>query len=163
MKTIKSKFFALAFVALGAAAGITSCGKDDGNDKTTSSFPGRYEGTHQIAGGVISVEDTVTIKEGANASTVVFHSQKLGQEFEATVSGNRATIGAFSADSMVVGENTFYGISVGSGFAILSGDKLSITLKDVKVNNGTLDLRPILNYPLNVEITTDGAKPFTRK
>lgn len=48
MKTIKSKFFALAFVALGATAGITSCGKDKAESGSKENLNGAFVGTHKF-------------------------------------------------------------------------------------------------------------------
>jgi|GEM_PF-2445833 len=53
MKNIRTKFFALAFLALGISAGITSCGKDDEGDnnsgtKKTDNLKGTFIGTHYL-------------------------------------------------------------------------------------------------------------------
>lgn len=48
MKTLKTKFFAFAFLALGFSALTTSCGKDDDSDYTSENINGEFIGTHKL-------------------------------------------------------------------------------------------------------------------
>ncbi|MCO5249024.1 MAG: hypothetical protein M9887_08765 [Chitinophagales bacterium] len=162
---MKSRFFAMAFLALGVVF-ATACSKDkddDGGSKT-SAFAGTYYGSHDIAGlGLIVVPDTVTVTDNGDG-TLTFASQKLGMSFGATVSGTTATIEDFDSEGIQVGADEFYGISVKSGTARLNGNKMSITLNGVTVQDGTVDISVIGGYPLkNIQIKTAANDPFVRQ
>ena len=160
MKMMKSRFFAMAFLALGVVF-ATACSKDKDD---SGSFPGTYYGSHDIAGlGVLIVEDTVTVTDKGNG-VVEFFSQKLDKGFDATVNGNEAIISEFTSDGISVGADSFSGISVKNGIATLNGNKMNITLNGVTVQEGTVDLDVIGGYPLkNITIKTYAKDPFTRQ
>lgn len=160
MKTLKTKFFALAFLALGFSALTTSCGKDDEKGEPVD-FEGTYYGEHVVMS-LLPVPDTLTIRN-IDATTIGIYSVKLDKEFEAKVNGNKASIDSFEADKFVAGENEFTGVKVESGTATLTDNKkLKVELKNVSVDGGPEDL-PI-NFPIKgATITTSTSKPFLKQ
>ena len=157
MKTIKSKLFAFAFVALGLTAGVTSCSKDK-TEEENADFSGTYYGSYDILN-LLEVPDTIEIKNTGENKISVF-SIKLDTSFTATVTGNKATFDGFQAETFKTGDIILTGIDVKAGDGTLKNDTdLTIKLRGVSVNaieGGDQDIELLKKlFPLKgVEITT---------
>lgn len=157
MKTIKTRFFAIAFLALGLTVGVTSCGDDGPEPDTTADFAGEYRGAYSILG-LLEVEDTLYV-ENLEDNKISIFSVKLDTSFTATVSGNKATFDGFEASSFSAGSVTMTGIKVTSGTGTLSNNTdLNVRLTGVDVQNAEGETVPdVLKnlFPLkNQQITT---------
>ncbi len=162
MKTMKTKFFALAFLALGITAGITSCGKDEPDDEKVD-FAGTYHGEYSILG-LLNVPDTLTVTNTGD-NTISIFSVKLDTSFTATVSGSTATFNGFTAPTFSTESITLTGIDVKSGKGTLKNNTdLTVVLEGVNVENAAGDVPEPLKkvFPIkNQRITT--AKTFKKQ
>lgn len=162
MKTMKTRFFALAFLALGITAGVTSCDKGT-ETEDTADFAGTYYGEYSILG-LLNVPDTLEVTNTGD-NTIEIFSVKLDTSFTATVNGTVATFNGFTAPTFSAGAITLTGIDVKSGKGTLKNNTdLNVVLEGVNVESAAGDIPPALAgvFPIkNQRITT--AKTFKKQ
>ena len=164
----KLNIYFLALLALSTImVGITSCGEDDPCTGTALDYEGTFIGRYLIASLIeINNDDTITVT--VNGNTVTLTSSLLSETFETTYdpATGRLTIDALTIAELPFDGDTLRDITVTSGRASLNGkcDVMFLTLNNVTVNDGTIDLPSPLSYPLGpVQITTSSNNPLNKQ
>jgi hypothetical protein len=160
MKKLSQLFMAL--LAMTMITGIlVSCGGDGTDPCTETDYEGTWVGKYKIAG-LIPLPNNDTVMVTINGTTATITSQLLGgQSFTAVFD---AATGEITIENLTIpvlnfGDESFTDISVGSGSIVLIADcsKLFMTLNQVSVAGGTVNLPSPLTYPLGpTELETTG-------
>ncbi len=153
----------------------TSCG-DDGQTIVNPllKFEGTYVGTHSLNGLVpFPDKDTVKIEVDTTTNIATLRSALLENvPFEADYnsSNDKLIVTDLEFETLVFGDQIFYGLGVNSGNVDLNNDEseLFITLNGISIDSGDVNLSAIgLDYPItpadNINMKTFPQDPFQRQ